>query len=97
MQKTRLNSDTRHGIGNHLIDVAAEVGDEVVSVLVVFVVPTGRVLNGKEHPLRSKNSAHALKPDRRRPADPPIRKRNDKFAILISDWLLSYFVDEPTK
>ena len=58
MQKTRLNSDTRHGIGNHLIDVAAEVGDEVVSVLVVFVVPTGRVLNGKRARGRPKPRAN---------------------------------------
>ena len=56
MQKTRLNSDTRHGIGNHLIDVAAEVGDEVVSVLVVVVVPTGCVLNGKRAPTQVKTA-----------------------------------------
>ena len=50
MQKTRLNLDTRHRIGNHLIDVAAEVYVEAVAHLVVVVVLTGRVLNEKrEH------------------------------------------------
>ena len=49
-KKTRLNSDTRHGIGKHLIDVAAEVGVEAVALLVVIVVLTGCVLNEKrEH------------------------------------------------
>ena len=47
MQKTRLNLDKRHGIGNLLIDVAAEVGVAVVGVLVVVVVLSGHVLNGK--------------------------------------------------
>ena len=47
MQKTRLNLDTRHRIGNHLIDVAAEVYVEAVALLVVVVVLTGRVLNGR--------------------------------------------------
>ena len=45
MQKTRLNLDTRHRIGNHLINVAAEVGVAVVGVLVVVVVLSGRVMN----------------------------------------------------
>ena len=39
--------------------MAAEVGVEAVALLVVVLVPTGRVLNGKEHPLRSKNSTRA--------------------------------------
>ena len=54
MQKTRLNLDTCHRIGDHLIDVAAEVGVEVVGVLVVVLVLTGRVLNGKRAPTQVK-------------------------------------------
>ena len=51
MQKTRLNLDTRQGIGKHLIDAAAEVGVETVGLHAVVVVLTGRVTNE----LRSEN------------------------------------------
>ena len=57
MQKTRLNLDTRHRIGNHLIDVAAEVGVDVVALHVVVVVLSGRVLNGKRAPTQVKKTA----------------------------------------
>ena len=56
MPKTRLKLDVCHGIGEHLIDAAAEVGVETVALLVVVIVLTGRVLNK----LRSKKCARAL-------------------------------------
>ena len=57
MQKTRLKSGNCHGIGVPWIDVAVEVAVEVASLLVVVVVLTGRVMNGKEraHVRASKN------------------------------------------
>ena len=61
MQKTRLNLDTRHGIGNHLIDVAAEVCVEAVALLVVVVVLTGRVLNGKRERADVQNRTRTAK------------------------------------
>ena len=45
MQKTRLNSDARQGIGNHWIDRAAEVSVEAVRLLAVVVELMGRVMN----------------------------------------------------
>ena len=54
MEKTRLNSGNHHGIGVHRIDVAAEVGVEVVGLLTVVVVLTGHVMNGKERVQTSK-------------------------------------------
>ena len=60
MQKTRLNSDACQGIGDHLIDVAAEVGVEAVALLAVVAVLTGRVMN-VENPLRSEASARACR------------------------------------
>ena len=48
MQKTRLDSDACQGIGDHWIDMAAEVKVEPVHPLAVVVVLTGRVMNGKE-------------------------------------------------
>ena len=48
MQKTRLKSDARHRIGEHLIDAAAEVGLETVGLLAVVVVLTDVVMNEKE-------------------------------------------------
>ena len=45
MQKTRLKSDACQRIGDHLIDVAAEVGVQAVRLLAVVVVLMGRVLN----------------------------------------------------
>ena len=48
MQKTRLKSEACHGIGEHLIDAAAEVGVETVGLLAVVVALSDVVMNGKE-------------------------------------------------
>ena len=56
MQKTRLKSEARHGIGEHLIDAAAEVGVETVGPLPVFVVLTDVVMNGKERARETKRT-----------------------------------------
>ena len=62
MQKTRLNSDACQGIGDHLIDVAAEVCVDALALLVVVAVLTGRVLNGKRAPTQvKKQHARALR------------------------------------
>ena len=47
MQKTRLNSGTRHRIHEHRIDVAAEVDVEAVGILAVVFVLTGHVMNAQ--------------------------------------------------
>ena len=58
MQKTRLNLDACHRIGNHLIDVAAEVGVEAVALLAVVVVLSGLVLYRKRACGRPKSRAN---------------------------------------
>ena len=55
MQKTRLKSEARHGIGEHLIDAAAEVGVETVGLLAVLIVLSGCIMNGKECARTSKS------------------------------------------
>ena len=62
MQKTRLNSDTCHRIGNHGIDVVTEDGVGVVGLLAVVVILTGCVMNGREqaHVRASENAVASL-------------------------------------
>ena len=73
MQKTRLKSEARHGIGEHLIDAAIEVGVETVGLLPVVVVLTDVVMNGKEqaHVRASKNAV----------ADPCARPRSRRYPV----------------
>ena len=59
MPKTRLKLDVCHGIGEHLIDAAAEVSVETVALLVVVIVLTSRVLNGKRARGRPKSCANS--------------------------------------
>ena len=79
MQKTRLNLDTCHRLGDHWIDVATEVGIEAFALLVVVFVLIGRVMNGKVQ-LRSKT---VLLYERKRAVARARVQGNDEFAILI--------------